>query len=88
MKLNLEMVGSRVECTTCHRQKAPKGRSVPVPASGMYCDDECPGYRKYPQVSSLWPGELRDVCDRCGSGFPFHNEMNCGGKWVQPEARP
>jgi hypothetical protein len=47
----------RAECLTCHREKAPVGRSVPMEAANGYCTDECTGYREDPTVGHLWPGE-------------------------------
>lgn len=78
-------VGVSIECTTCRRTKAPRGRSVAPATSGSLCDDTCAGYRNDPKPSDLWPGEVRPVCSGCGSGFPFHDKMDCGGHWVTPD---
>lgn len=47
--------GAMVDCVVCGRTKKPRGRSAPMDFG--YCDDECPGYSKDPQVGSLWPNE-------------------------------
>ena len=49
------------ECSTCHRPKAPIGRSVALMAAGSYCDVDCAGYYEEPKAGHLWPGELADV---------------------------
>lgn len=52
-------VGIAVECTTCHRDKAPHGRSVPM-LGPSYCTDECIGYKADPMPGCLWPGETEE----------------------------
>jgi hypothetical protein len=49
---------ARVQCTTCKRMKAPRGRSIPLEAAGGYCDDECAGYDEEPKPPHLWPSEV------------------------------
>lgn len=63
--------GIMVKCTTCHRQKKPRGRSAPI---GLYmCEpidllalncnrpfDGCLGYNQEPKVGWLWPGETEE----------------------------
>ena len=45
-------------CTTCGLRKAPRGRSIPLPAAGSYCTwHDCEGYNLDPQPGHLWPGE-------------------------------
>lgn len=46
-----------VECVVCKRRKPPIGRSVPMEASGGYCEYECPGHNLEPRGGHLWPGE-------------------------------
>lgn len=48
-----------VECTVCHRTKAPIGRSVAPAMAGGLCDEDCPGYRQEPAAGHLWPNEGR-----------------------------
>lgn len=50
--------GARVQCATCKRIKAPRGRSVPLPMAGGMCDFECPGYYDCPRPPHLWPSEV------------------------------
>ena len=78
VKLNPDKIGVKVVCTKCHRQKAPRGRSVPLYSNFMYCQpvfmDEkgegtCHGYRDDPKVGSLWPGESEE-----DFGYPVENE--------------
>ena len=40
-------------CYHCGRTVQPVGRSVPVEAAGIYCNDECPGYPR-PNQRHLW----------------------------------
>lgn len=47
--------GALVECSVCHKRKAPLGRAAPL--SSDYCDRDCGGYRADPQPEELWPGE-------------------------------
>lgn len=51
-------VGIAVYCTTCGRQKCPRGRSAPL-CSAM-CYFECEGYSYDPKVGDLWPGETEE----------------------------
>lgn len=53
----------QVVCTTCHRTKAPRGRSVPMAMAGSLCDSDCSGYYKPPDPDCRWPGEKT-----CGPG--------------------
>jgi hypothetical protein len=46
------------ECTTCRRQKPPRGRDVALACGGTYCEHECPGHNEPPHAGHLWPGEL------------------------------
>lgn len=46
------------ECSTCHRIKAPRGRSLPLEMCGGYCDHDCAGYLDVPTPGHLFPGEL------------------------------
>jgi hypothetical protein len=55
-----EDVGVAVECTICHRRKAPRGRSVAAAMANSMCDDDCPGYRLDPYPGQLWPGETKE----------------------------
>ena len=50
--------GTRVTCIICGHTKKPIGRSAPL--GDLYCDNDCPGYRKKPFVGSLWPGETAE----------------------------
>lgn len=45
------------ECTTCHRPKAPRGRSVAPEQGPSLCGSDCPGYYEAPIAGHLWPGE-------------------------------
>lgn len=45
---------TRVDCKTCGKPKAPRGRSVAMPAANGYCDLECPGYTEEPTAPHLW----------------------------------
>lgn len=47
-----------VTCTTCSKDKAPVGRSVPAVTSSCYCHPtECKGYYEEPYPDYLFPGE-------------------------------
>lgn len=48
---------ARVECARCGKVKAPRGRSIPLPAAGGYCDSSCAGYYDAPKPPHLWPQE-------------------------------
>jgi len=52
-----ERVGIEVICTTCHKPKAPHGRSVSPVMAPSYCDSGCPGYREDPKPGCLFLGE-------------------------------
>lgn len=54
-KLREDYFGYRAKCTVCGRDKKPIGRSAPMEM--RMCWDECPGYRKEPLPSNLWPHE-------------------------------
>jgi len=54
-----EEVGARVECRTCARTKAPRGRDVAAACHDSYCTPGCPGYGLDPRSGDLWPGESR-----------------------------
>ncbi len=56
---NME-VGKIVYCVVCGLRKNPIGRSAPLEMANSLCDWECPGYKKDPQPSDLWPGETRE----------------------------
>ncbi len=45
------------DCATCGKRKAPRGRSIPLPAAGGYCDSQCRGYYDDPKPGHLWPSE-------------------------------
>lgn len=45
------------DCTKCGKRKAPRGRSIPLPAANGYCDSSCVGYYREPKAGHLWPGE-------------------------------
>lgn len=49
-----------VECSLCHRTKAPRGRSVALAMAGSRCDSDCAGYWLPPDPDCRWPGE--SVC--------------------------
>ncbi len=51
-------------CSVCGKSKKPMGRSAPLEMS--LCDNDCQGYRKDPQATCRWPGELT-----CGPGCPW-----------------
>lgn len=55
-----ERCESKVACVVCGHRKAPIGRSVPLDGP-IWCDGECPGYRKDPYPPHLWPGEYREL---------------------------
>lgn len=57
---------TEVECYTCRRHKAPRGRSVPMAAAGGYCDTDCSGYRESPAPGHMWPCEAPKPCADCG----------------------
>ena len=42
------------ECTTCHKSKAPCGRSVPMEMVASLCNSDCEGYNQRPVPSSYW----------------------------------
>ena len=48
------------DCPICKRLKPPRGRDVPVAASGTFCEHECPGYAQEPQPGHHWPNEECD----------------------------
>lgn len=50
-------VGISVYCTTCQRQKKPRGRCAPLEISDSLCDHECEGYLDDPKPGELWTGE-------------------------------
>lgn len=54
-KLRADYFGYKSVCTVCHRTKQPRGRSAPMEM--RLCDYECPGYRREPLPSELWPNE-------------------------------
>jgi hypothetical protein len=65
-------IGISLECTICHRTKAPRGRSVPMAMISSMCTlswpDEpghCAGYYEEPIPGSLWPRETDEEF-----GFP------------------
>jgi hypothetical protein len=60
-------VGVAVDCTTCGRRKAPRGRSVAAEAANGMCSWDCPGYAQDPDPGDLWPGEKR-----AEFGYPRH----------------
>jgi hypothetical protein len=49
-----EVGGPLVVCTICRHQKKPVGRDA---RDDGYCTSDCPGYRRKPLPSELWPGE-------------------------------
>jgi hypothetical protein len=54
------LVGIRVYCEKCKRQKAPRGRSVPI-THASYCTwDQCRDYHEPPEPGDLWPGETEE----------------------------
>lgn len=55
--LNAVKVGISVECVVCHLEKAPRGRSVPIPMASGLCSYDCSGYNQEPFPGSLWPNE-------------------------------
>jgi hypothetical protein len=51
-------------CPTCGRQKAPRGRDLPIHKAGSYCDpDDCPDYCKEPRPVDRWPEEPENWAD-------------------------
>lgn len=56
------MIATRVVCARCGRDKAPVGRSIPLPmCGGALCErDLCSGYAEEPFPDCRWPGE--EVC--------------------------
>jgi hypothetical protein len=60
-------VGIAVYCAHCGRRKKPRGRSAPFGV--QYCDYDCYGYNREPQVGSLWPGETEQ-----DFGYPIGSE--------------
>lgn len=54
------VTGTSVYCVVCHKRKAPRGRSVPIPMANLMCDSECPGHYLDPQVGHLWPSETAE----------------------------
>ncbi len=52
-----EACRARVECTACHRIKAPRGRSVAMEMANGMCTVDCDGYHEDPQVGHPWPNE-------------------------------
>jgi hypothetical protein len=66
-------------CLTCHRQKAPKGRSLPLATAGAYCDDGCPGH--LPNPRHLWDehDDARNYTDPGGWANHVANCDRCGG---------
>ena len=65
-----EACASMPQCTTCHRHKAPRGRSVPLESSSGYCDDDCLGYNEAPLPGHLWPEEWREHAAQGGTVSP------------------
>lgn len=53
-------VGISVECQTCKRTKAPRGRSAPDALYGSLCNSECVGYWGNPMPGDLWPRETEE----------------------------
>lgn len=54
-------IGIAVECGTCHRTKAPRGRSIPGEIYESYCNrDMCPDYWTEPKPGDLFPGESEE----------------------------
>jgi hypothetical protein len=49
--------GNAVYCRLCERMKCPIGRSQPLEM--LLCSSDCPGYYQDPQVSDLWPNEIK-----------------------------
>lgn len=49
------MIDPYVTCTVCGKDKAPRGRSVPLSTS--WCDLDCRGYELEPLPSLWFPGE-------------------------------
>lgn len=47
-------------CTSCGKVKAPRGRSIPLPAAGGYCTWWCTGYDQEPRAGHYWYGEEVD----------------------------
>ena len=58
--------GPLPRCGRCLKDKAPVGRSVPLPMAGGLCDEGCKGYREDPTPGCRWPGE-----ESCGPGCPW-----------------
>ncbi len=56
-----ELCERRSVCTTCHRYKAPHGRSVAAEAANGYCTDDCIGYQDEPTAGHLWAGEYYEA---------------------------
>ncbi len=52
----MNKIGIRVTCAVCHRQKKPRGRSMPV-GFNMCEPESCSAYYCEPRVGDLWPGE-------------------------------
>lgn len=59
-QLRSDYFGYRVTCLTCKRTKVPIGRSVPMEYARAMCDDQCPGFRKKPLPSNLFPNESEE----------------------------
>lgn len=52
--------GKRVICTTCGRNKKPRGRDLSPEVWSSWCTDDCEGYRQDPKPSTLFPNEEAD----------------------------
>ena len=66
-------------CMVCAMEKAPRGRSIPVPLSDALCTSNCAGYYADPRPGSLWPHESEadfgyPVSD---AGTEIHNAKEC-----------
>lgn len=55
-----KVVGFSVDCKTCGKRKAPRGRSLPMMTARDYCTWECPGYKDLPHPGDLFPGETAE----------------------------
>jgi hypothetical protein len=54
------VTGTAVDCTVCHRQKKPLGRSAPLEMATSLCDFGCEGYCLNPLAGQLWPRETAE----------------------------
>lgn len=61
-----------VICATCHRRKAPVGRSVAMESTNGSCNDSCSGYYGKPDPPHLWSEHDSDRAYVDAEGWKAH----------------